>query len=493
MNPRTIVRAGLSKNNITLTKYQRNGVRWMEKNECGVDGVHGGILADEMGLGKTLQVIALILCGLVRNVHQRTLIIVPPVLLSQWEKEFKRACGSVVCVVYHGKNKCIYSKQDLCASRIVISSYRSLLGSDLVSIPWDRVVFDEGHCLRNPKGKTHICALRLKTSITWIMTGTPIQNTKKDIFALMDLITKGKDMSINEVRRAMLRRTKAGLGLNMSLCNIRDVTVGWGNTGLLQLARDVHGGCGGMFCKKIGDTTGDGGGGGGEESLNSVSPIGRKLAYFTKNQFIFAAMMYARYSCLVPSQIQKSVQGVVGHDEAGLYMDPDLKDAFSHNAKLQRVIVDILERRNNGKGKIVFCHFRSEIDILNHILRTQGLTTRVYDGRSDPQCRAKVGEVVDVLILQIKSGSEGLNLQENFSEIYFTQPHWNPTVEDQAVARCHRMGQKKDVDVYKYKMTSIYPRIHSIDGYIKAAQNTKRIEIAQFLDPETGTGTDTIE
>jgi SNF2 family DNA or RNA helicase len=478
MNPHMIVETGLSKHNITLTKYQRNGVRWMEKKERGIDGVRGGLLADEMGLGKTLQMIALILCGLVRNVHQRTLIIVPPVLLSQWEKEFKRACGSSVCVVYHGKNKCIYSKRDLCASRIVISSYRSLLGSELVSIPWDRVVFDEGHCLRNPKGKTHICALRLKTSITWIMTGTPIQNGKKDIFALMNLIIKGADVSIQDVRSMMLRRTKVGLGLDMPLCNITEVTVGWGNTGLLQLAKDVHGGCGKMFCKKIGDTTGDGD----EEPLNSVSP--RKLVYFTKNQFIFAAMMYARYSCLIPTQIQKSVQDVVGHDEAGLYMDADLPDAFLHNAKLQKVIMDILERRNNGKGKIVFCHFRSEIDILNHILRTQGLTTRVYDGRTEPKCRAKVAEVVDVLILQIKSGSEGLNLQDNFSEIYFTQPHWNPSVEDQAVARCHRMGQKKDVDVYKYNMTSIHPRMQSIDGYITGRQNMKRDEIVQFFDPD---------
>jgi SNF2 family DNA or RNA helicase len=60
----------------------------------------------------------------------------------------------------------------------------------------------------------------------------------------------------------------------------------------------------------------------------------------------------------------------------------------------------------------------------------------------------------DVLILQIQTGCEGLNLQENYSEVYFVAPHWNPAIEDQAVARCHRLGQKKQVHVFRFKMES---------------------------------------
>ena len=58
----------------------------------------------------------------------------------------------------------------------------------------------------------------------------------------------------------------------------------------------------------------------------------------------------------------------------------------------------------------------------------------------------------EVLILQIQTGCEGLNLQEHYSEIYFVSPHWNPCVEDQAIARCHRIGQKKEVQVYRFNM-----------------------------------------
>jgi hypothetical protein len=54
--------------------------------------------------------------------------------------------------------------------------------------------------------------------------------------------------------------------------------------------------------------------------------------------------------------------------------------------------------------------------------------------------------------LQIETGCEGLNLQENYSEIYFVSPNWNPAIEDQAIARCHRIGQIKPVSVFKYQM-----------------------------------------
>ena len=61
-----------------------------------------------------------------------------------------------------------------------------------------------------------------------------------------------------------------------------------------------------------------------------------------------------------------------------------------------------------------------------------------------------------VLLLQIQTGCEGLNLQEHYNEIYFVSPHWNPAIEDQAVARCHRIGQKKQVDVFRFEMEAFF-------------------------------------
>jgi hypothetical protein len=72
----------------------------------------------------------------------------------------------------------------------------------------------------------------------------------------------------------------------------------------------------------------------------------------------------------------------------------------------------------------------------------------IYDGRHKKDV---LTQECDILIIQILSGSDGLNLQQ-FNEIYFTSIHWNPFVELQAIARCHRIGQKKQVFVYKFIM-----------------------------------------
>ena len=89
----------------------------------------------------------------------------------------------------------------------------------------------------------------------------------------------------------------------------------------------------------------------------------------------------------------------------------------------------------------------------------------------------------DVLIMQIMSGCEGLNLQE-YNQIYFTSPHWNPAVEDQAVARAHRIGQKKPVSVFRF-VTKIEnkdnndiinkPYHNSLDDYCVMIQEKKNL------------------
>jgi SNF2 family DNA or RNA helicase len=101
---------------------------------------------------------------------------------------------------------------------------------------------------------------------------------------------------------------------------------------------------------------------------------------------------------------------------------------------------------------------------------------------------ATLAEPADALVIQIQTGCEGLNLQHNFSEIYFVSPHWNPCVEDQAIARCHRIGQTKPVDVFKFEMrgfkkddTSELDPI-TLEKYVNKIQDIKRDISRQILD-----------
>jgi SNF2 family DNA or RNA helicase len=94
------------------------------------------------------------------------------------------------------------------------------------------------------------------------------------------------------------------------------------------------------------------------------------------------------------------------------------------------------------------------------------------------------------LILQIQTGCEGLNLQDNYNEVYFVSPHWNPYVEDQAVARCHRIGQKKEVFVWRFEMDNFGVNIlqdgnviptKNLEEYVMDIQNNKRNIVSKII------------
>ena len=117
------------------------------------------------------------------------------------------------------------------------------------------------------------------------------------------------------------------------------------------------------------------------------------------------------------------------------------------------MINTINERKENNNKKIVFCHYRGEIDIIASRLTVLGINVSKFDGRTSKKDRKeKLINPVDVLILQINTACEGLNLQD-YNEIYFVSPHWNPAIEDQAIARCHRIGQRREVEVFRFQMS----------------------------------------
>ena len=131
---------------------------------------------------------------------------------------------------------------------------------------------------------------------------------------------------------------------------------------------------------------------------------------------------------------------------------------------------------------MVFSHFRKEIDQLESDLSQAGLRVGKVDGRSSKNYRkeAITSPIYDVLIVQIQTACEGLNMQ-HFQEVYFTSPHWNPAVEDQAIARCHRIGQTEEVEVFRFAMSGFDDDSMTIDEYCMLIQEKKR-ELQRMLD-----------
>ncbi|RFU75228.1 hypothetical protein TARUN_7032 [Trichoderma arundinaceum] len=154
----------------------------------------GGILADDMGLGKTLQIISLILTGGPGS----TLIVAPVSVMSNWEQQIRRHVKEEFqpsILIYHGARK--LAGQDLLGYDIVITSYGTLakelddsgsktLLSQMKS--WRRVVLDEGHTIRNARTKVALAACELQAQSRWVLTGTPIINSVKDLQSLVKFL-----------------------------------------------------------------------------------------------------------------------------------------------------------------------------------------------------------------------------------------------------------------------------------------------------------------
>ena len=462
---------------LEVKPHQTEGVEWMLNREQNEDnGVRGGIVADEMGLGKTIMMIGTMLS----NLCPRTLIVLPVALLDQWKQQIFRTTGEEV-LVYHGKTKKCTPLAKLLEAKVVLVTYHEVQISlkefsvkplsAVHKVPWDRIIFDEAHHLRN-RTAIQSGATQLKAQIRWMITGTPIQNRMQDMFSLCHVLGYadsyyGKDEGMQSIfDKGMLRRTKADVGIGMPKLTSTSVGVKWNNDDDTCLADELQ---------QL-SLTGEGEGFG-EGIRGDVGDLdsGVKLL----------AMIRSKQMCVYPKMLLKKVKS---YYEDGYFDAEYAKMAFhavAGSSKLDAVYHKVKENKSNGNQKLVFCHFRMEMDELKQRFESLGLRTAIVDGRVTGKKRTALLKDIelDLLILQINTCCEGLNLQ-HFNEIYFVSPHWNPAVEDQAVARAHRMGQKKDVQVYRFFMEgsdyeldplkSFNTRGGSIETYCKFKQDKKR-------------------
>ena len=115
-------------------------------------------------------------------------------------------------------------------------------------------------------------------------------------------------------------------------------------------------------------------------------------------------------------------------------------------------------------------------------MTNDGLDVKVLNGATKAKDRKIIPKLSpDALLVQVQSCCEGLNLQQ-FSTVIFTSPHWNPAVEDQAIARAHRIGQTKPVKVYRYICGGLGNGTNTLDQYCMAVQDAKRELASEFKE-----------
>ena len=455
----------LDKTGLDRKQYQYDGVKWCVKNELdNFMGIRGGFIADEMGLGKTITMIGV----MIANRFERTLIVLPPVLIDQWYSQIYKTTGHKA-FIYHGKNKKLENLDidALFDAPIVLTSYGAITvnknnnkkenkkekGSLLHEIEWSRIVFDEAHHLRNKNTGVFVGAKMLKGVCKWMVTGTPIQNRKSDFYNLCNLIGMPASLYANVdnyetiYRAFILKRTKKQVGVLIPDCNMETLAALWTNKNEQLLAGTIH----------------------------------TQLEMGAGGREVLVLMIRARQSCILPKLVEDYLvkEGVyITSNNSTSNNNNLIKEAISSTSKLDLVVDTVLKNKGNGNGKLIFCHFKKEIDEIKMRLESNRMTVAVLDGRVRKRADIINGSN-DVIILQIQTGCEGLNLQDNYSEVYFVSPDWNPAIEDQAVARCHRIGQTKKVVVYRFVMSDFIDSDtldlnKTIENRINSVQENKR-------------------
>ena len=406
----------LKRSDLDHKEYQEVGVDWCTEREKDDVYCRGGIIADEMGLGKTIMMIGTI----IKNFSAPNLIVLPVVLLKQWKDQLYRTTGHK-CLIYHGSvTSMIKTSQELQHYPIVLTTYGTLLSDSkkekkITGVKWKRILYDEAHHMKNRKAKISDVARNMRSDVTWLITGTPIQNNINDLYSLFEILNIDRKYYLktenlkNLFDCIILKRTKKEVGINLPDLNITRIESKWDNEAEKKLTEEVH------------------------NNINSTK------------EMRLAMMLYARMMCVLPSAVSTGIKKI---QKNGMIADGN------YNSKMDTVINKIVERKDNGNRKIIFSNFHDEIDYLKQRLTREDMIVESMDGRVKKNEReVMLNQELDVLIIQIKTGCEGLNLQQ-YNEIYFVTPDWNPQTEEQAIARCHRIGQEKKVEVFRFVMGS---------------------------------------
>lgn len=422
--------------------YQQEGVMWMLTMENNIGKPKGGFLCDEMGLGKTVQLIATML----GNKKRKTLIVVPKSIVTQWVDEIAKFAPSLKCKAWDGPAR---DSTNINFIDVVVAPYSVMkLGSRLHGIHWDRIILDEAHEIRNRNSKLFKTVNALRSDIRWAVTGTPVFNSMNDFVSLCEFVgiprvlVQGMSNKVKDIY--ILRRTKQDLEMiDIPECHFENVE--------LAMHKDER-----RLYEYVFEDA--------QETIKEIFKTTTNIS--AKNMELLECLLRARQCCIWP---QMYYDGVAKKSET----EPELWVGRSNK-------MDTLFRMVEGHPEekaLIFCQFTGEMNHIQQningpVFRIDGSVSK--DGRLEQIRLFKKAESNAVLIIQIKSGGQGLNLQEA-TRVYITAPSWNPATELQAVGRCHRSGQTKNVYVKKL----VYE--NSVEEGMMALQGHKSTICAEVL------------
>ncbi|MDH3202437.1 MAG: SNF2-related protein [Myxococcales bacterium] len=417
----------------TLRPYQKDGFNWLvflhEINS-------GGILADDMGLGKTVQAIALLTWAKGKYKRKLNLVVAPTSVVPNWEREIHKFAPGLTTVVWQGPNR-QQRREDLEKADVMITSYALLRRDEelLHDLDLRYVILDEAQHIKNPMSHTARAAKKIKSERRLALTGTPIENRLSELWSIFDFVSPGLLGQLRTFEERIARPIDRG---DMETAQRLRATIK--PFVMRRVKQDVAA----DLPEKI------------EQEM--IVPLAEEQAKLYKQ-----ILRQVRKSVL--SEVEK--QGVSRAQiqilaaltrlrqvacDPRLMKLPDTDFTAAESGKLAALREIVSEAVDGGHRVLVFSQF---VEMLNHIraaLDEDDVEYEYLDGstrdRIERVDRFNEDDTVPVFLISLKAGGTGLNLTGADTVVHF-DPWWNPAVEDQATDRAHRIGQKKNVNVYK--------------------------------------------
>ena len=437
--------------NANFRNYQKIGFKWLKI----LEKYHlGGILADDMGLGKTIQLIAILLSYKENTDNPKpSIVISPSSLCLNWKSEVEKFAPDIKTVVVSGdieqRTRIIKSIPDY---DLIITSY-DLLKRDIdlykeLNYDFKYAVADEAQYIKNSNTQNAKAIKEIMAEVRYALTGTPIENSLSELWSIFDFIMPGYLFSyrkFKELYEVPIAKENDENTLNKLKMLIepfvlrrikKDVLLELPDKTITVLNNEMQGEQLKIYSAYMAKAK--------KEATEEINLNG-----FERSQIkILALLMRLRQICCHPTLF--------------------LNDYKGESSKLNQCIEIVKDAVNSGHKILLFSGYTSMFNILEETLKNENIKYFKLTGQTKVGDRIKLvdefnqNEEVKVFLISLKAGGTGLNLTGADMVIHY-DPWWNLSIENQATDRTYRIGQKRNVQVYKLiTKNSIEERIYEL-------------------------------